>query len=203
MGAGQVRESKIIRLIRGARRHPKKDLGTPPNPRDRSPLRPARRRLRDRVLDPAFYLRSLMVVGTSTLIVLPLGADIFAATRIGLIAITGSKSVGCRLASVTDGDTVRLYCPNRGLITARLTGFDTPELFSAKCTSEFQKAIRAKWTLRWMLMTAQEVKFVREGTDHYGRALVFASADGVPVSRGMIAQGLARPYGGEARLGWC
>lgn len=196
-------KGKITRFYRGARRHPKWDLGTPPNPRDRSALRLARRGLRDRILDPAFYLRGVMVLGTVTLILLPLGADIFTTARIGTLAVSGSQSPGCRLAGVTDGDTVRLYCPNRGLISARLTGFDTPELFSPKCASELKNAIRAKWALRWMMMTAQDVTFVREGTDHYGRALVFASVDGVPVARSMIARGMARSYDGEARLGWC
>jgi endonuclease YncB( thermonuclease family) len=54
-----------------------------------------------------------------------------------------------------------------------------------------------------MLMTSKDLKFVREGTDDYGRALIFASTDGVPVARKMISSGLARPYDGEARLGWC
>ena len=159
-----MRKGKLIRFYRGARRHPKWDLGTPPNPRGRSP---------------------------------------FATTRVGLMGLVGAQDNGCRLVSVTDGDTLRLYCPNRGLIEARLTGFDAPELFSARCASEFRDAWRAKWALRWMLMTSKDLKFVREGTDDYGRALIFASTDGVPVARKMISSGLARPYDGEARLGWC
>jgi endonuclease YncB( thermonuclease family) len=198
-----MRKGKITRLYKGPRRDPTWDVGAPPNPRDRSPLRPARRRLRDRVLDPALYRRGVMVAAAVALVILPLGADAVATMRIGLIGLTGAQSTGCRLVSVTDGDTLRLYCPNRGLIQARLTGFDTPEFFSLKCTAEFTNALRAKWALRWMLMTSRDLKFVREGTDHYGRALVFASADGVPVARAMISRGLARPYDGGARLGWC
>lgn len=198
-----MRKGKLIRFYRGARRHPKWDIGTPPNPRGRSPLHPARRRWRDRVVDPTLYLRGVVVAGLVAFVGLPIGADILTTARIGAMAVLGAKSPGCRLAGVTDGDTVRLYCASRGLISARLIGFDTPELFSAKCVSEFKDALRAKWGLRWMLMTSQDVKFVREGTDDYGRALVFASADGVPVARAMIESGLARSYDGGARLGWC
>ncbi|KGM88664.1 Micrococcal nuclease (thermonuclease)-like protein [Roseovarius mucosus DSM 17069] len=153
--------------------------------------------------DPTLYLRGVVVAGLVAFVGLPIGADIVTTARIGAMTVLGAKSPGCRLAGVTDGDTVRLYCASRGLISARLIGFDTPELFSAKCASEFRDALRAKWGLRWMLMTSQDVKFVREGTDDYGRALVFASADGVPVARAMIESGLARPYDGGARLGWC
>lgn len=198
-----MRKGRLIQFYRGARKRPKSHIGTPPNPRGRSPLRPAGRRWRDKVLDPAFYFRGLIVTGTVTLIAFPLAADIYTTARLGTLALSGAQSTGCRLAGVTDGDTVRLYCPNRGLISARLTGYDTPELFSAKCASELKDALRAKWALRWMLMTSQDVKFVREGTDDYGRALVFASADGVPVARAMITRGLARSYDGGARLGWC
>src|SRR5690606_6080818 len=40
---------------------------------------------------------------------------------------------GCAVTLVVDGDTVRLLCPAEGFVTARLTGFDTPEVFSPGC----------------------------------------------------------------------
>lgn len=198
-----MRKSKLTNLTRGAGQDPDGEMHAVPNPRGRTKLRPARRRFRDRALDPKLYLHGVMALGMVILVVLPLGSDLLAATRIGPLVRSGSQAAGCRLVNVTDGDTVKLYCSTRGLISARLTGFDTPELFSAQCTSEFIAAMRAKWMLRWMLMTAGDVKFVRQGTDHYGRALVFVSVDAVPVARAMIAKGLARPYDGGARLGWC
>ncbi|OYX41466.1 MAG: hypothetical protein B7Z02_15560 [Rhodobacterales bacterium 32-67-9] len=96
-----------------------------------------------------------------------------------------------------------MWCPGRGNSTARLTGFDTPELFSPACASELAAAVRAKWALRLMLLGAGEVRLVREGTDRYGRALVAAFVDGAPLARGMIAAGHARAYAGGPREGWC
>lgn len=184
-----MRRRKVVRFHRGPRRHPKWNLGTPTGER--------RKGLFSRAADPRVYLRGVIVVGAFLLVLLPMATD-------GVVAAkSGSNASGCRVISVTDGDTVRLFCAQRGVVAARLTRFDTPELFSAQCVSEFAVALRAKWTLRWVLMTSENVSFVREGTDQYGRALVFASADGIPVSRIMIARGLARSYSGGERSGWC
>ena len=71
-----------------------------------------------------------------------------------------------------------MWCPGRGDAKARLTGFDTPELFSPSCPAELAAAIRAKWALRLVLFRAEEVRLVRQGTDRYGRALVAAFVDG-------------------------
>ncbi len=133
------------------------------------------------------------------LIVIPALADGFLALARPTAAAGGS----CRIYQVVDGDTVRMWCPGRGNSTARLTGFDTPELFSPACASELAAAVRAKWALRLMLLGAGEVRLVREGTDRYGRALVAAFVDGAPLARGMIAAGHARAYAGGPREGWC
>ena len=135
---------------------------------------------------------------------------------VGLIALAGLPQVGdaisgwrtaptegCRVVSVIDGDTVSLWCPGTGTERARLTGFDAPELFSPQCPSEAAKALAATWALRTTLWTAGEVTVRRQGTDRWGRALVDMRADGVPVGRGLIAAGLARPYDGGRRAGWC
>ncbi len=110
---------------------------------------------------------------------------------------------GCRVLSVTDGDTLRLHCPARGIERARLTGFDTPEIFSPGCPGELLRGLRATWALRVMLWRAERISLVRQGEDRYGRALVFAAVDDVPVARRMIAAGHARAYGGGRRDGWC
>ncbi|WP_209425859.1 thermonuclease family protein [Pararhodobacter sp. SW119] len=121
-------------------------------------------------------------------------------------AISGwrtAPSAGCRVVSVIDGDTVSLWCPGTGTERARLVGFDAPELFSPQCPTEAAKALAATWALRKALWTADEVTVRRLGTDRYGRALVDLRADAVPVGRGLIAAGLARPYDGGRRAGWC
>lgn len=39
--------------------------------------------------------------------------------------------------------------------------------------------------------------------DRYGRVLGAVRVSGRPVAPTMIKEGLARPYGGERREGWC
>ncbi|MCA0921064.1 thermonuclease family protein [Pseudooceanicola nanhaiensis] len=109
----------------------------------------------------------------------------------------------CRVVSVVDGDTVRTWCPGRGLESARLRGFDTPEVFSPQCTSEWVRGTQATVHLRFLLLRAGTVTIVKEGTDRYGRALVKLWVDGTSVATHMIEAGLARPYSGGRRAGWC
>ena len=109
----------------------------------------------------------------------------------------------CRVVSVVDGDTVGLWCAETGSIRGRLVGFDAPEMFSPECTRELTQAVAATWALRRALWSAEEMTVRRQGTDRYGRALVDLRSDGVPVGQTLIAAGLARPYDGGRRAGWC
>jgi endonuclease YncB( thermonuclease family) len=96
-----------------------------------------------------------------------------------------------------------MFCPGRGTTSARLAGFDAPELFSPACPSELAAAVQAKWALRLAIWQADRITLVREGTDRYDRALVTAFLDGAPLARRMIESGHARPYAGGRRQGWC
>lgn len=160
---------------------------------------PRRSRRTWRLADPRFYLSAAILIASFGLVVLPVAAD-------ALIAVArpaGSGDGTCRIYQVIDGDTVRMWCEGRGNVPARLTGFDTPELFSPACPSEMAAAVQAKWALRLAIWQAGKVTLHREGTDRYGRALVAAILDGEPLARKMIADGHARPYSGGARQGWC
>ncbi len=110
---------------------------------------------------------------------------------------------GCRILSVIDGDTVILSCMGRGAERARLTGFDTPELFSPRCTSELIAAQRAKWGLRKMIFDAGDIGITTDGRDRYHRLLATVTLDGVALARLMRESGLARAYEGGRRAGWC
>lgn len=109
----------------------------------------------------------------------------------------------CKVLSVMDGDTVRATCPGRGLFSARLVGFDTPEVYSPKCFSEWWAGTKASWALSKQLWLADEVKIVLSGTDRYNRRLATLFIDGTNVSSTMIAAGHARRYAGGRREGWC
>lgn len=174
---------KVTRFYRGARRHPNWNLGDPPgDPRQRD-----RRSWEGRLgLSAAGLVLAFSI--------LPSVGDAINGWR------TGTN--GCRILVVVDGDTLQISCPGRGRQSARIIGFDTPEL-KARCASEFFKAIAAKQYLRMQIWSASEVSAVRQGTDRYDRALVRLFVDGVSVAPAMISSGFARPYEGGRRSGWC
>jgi endonuclease YncB( thermonuclease family) len=122
------------------------------------------------------------------------------------VGYLGAKVTGdtaCRVTSVVDGDTVRVYCPGRGFDSARLTGFDTPEVFSPDCPAEWWAGTRATWALQRQVWTADEVKIVFEGRDRYDRRLAALFLDGINATRLMIEAGHARAYDGGRRESWC
>lgn len=99
---------------------------------------------------------------------------------------------------VHDGDTIRI-----GGERIRIIGLDTPEIGSrARCAAEQQGAVAARAELERMFFRAK-VTIRRDGTDRYGRTLAYVYADGKNVARELISMGLARPYMGGARDGWC
>ena len=161
--------------------------------------RPWWRRLLDRILDPVFYLKLVMILAGLGLIVLPYGADVLNAT----LKTVQSETGACRVLLVVDGDTVKLICPGSGVETARIMGYDSPEKFSPRCTSELVAAERATWALRGMIFDAKVLSASHHGTDRYGRALVVIRLDGVDLARRMIRAGHGRAYAGGLRGGWC
>lgn len=96
-----------------------------------------------------------------------------------------------------DGDT--LDCAGRRV---RLANIDAPELHG-RCAAETQMAERAKLAAM-IAVASSSVRVVPVGRDdRYGRLLARAAVDGEDLGETLIAQGLARPYAGGARRGWC
>jgi len=89
------------------------------------------------------------------------------------------------------------------VMRARLTGFDTPEIFSPKCFSERYLGLRATYALRGEIWAARRISVSTGDRDRYGRVLTQMTVDGVPVGRRLIARGLARSYSGGLRSSWC
>ncbi|MEY4402178.1 MAG: hypothetical protein RIR91_213 [Verrucomicrobiota bacterium] len=110
------------------------------------------------------------------------------------------------ILAVNDGDTFRARLevwPGVEVTTAvRIAGIDTPEI-KGKCASERERAILARERLRALLALGPVE--VREVTlDKYaGRVDAFVVAGGRPVGEVLVQEGLARPYSGGARAGWC
>jgi len=107
--------------------------------------------------------------------------------------------------SVTDGDTFRVRIPvwdNVEVVTAvRIRGIDTPEI-KGKCPAEKAMALEAKARLTALLNGP--VQLLHVDPDKYaGRVDADVLVDGKSVAAVLIAEGLARPYTGGARQGWC
>ncbi|MEJ6397919.1 thermonuclease family protein [Yoonia sp. 208BN28-4] len=182
---GRRRDQKVVPFSRDYRRTRPFDMGLP---KRRKPRR-----------DPKSYLKAVILVGAGALVALPALTD----ATVAVLRPLQSGDGTCRIAGVIDGDTVQLWCPSLGSQRARLLGFDAPELFSPQCTGEATQALAAKWYLRRVLFSADDLRLVKEGRDRYDRSLVRVFVDGVPLARQMIEEGHARPYEGGKRAGWC
>ena len=117
--------------------------------------------------------------------------------------------IGAALAlvlTVTDGDTFRARVevwPGVEIVTAvRLAGIDTPEI-RGKCASERERAIAARERLRSLLAAGPVELFHVEPDKYAGRVDAKVSVNGQSVGDVLVAEGLARPYSGGARKGWC
>lgn len=152
-----------------------------------------------RLIDPRFYLKLVMPVALAGLVLVPTIADLVNA---GMKTVASAEG-DCRIIRVVDGDTVSLICPEDGMVSARLLGFDTPEKYAPQCLNEFVAAEKASWALRTMIQKADRMSLTHQGTDRYGRALVTLELDGVDVARAMIRAGHGRQYGGGLRGSWC
>jgi endonuclease YncB( thermonuclease family) len=106
-----------------------------------------------------------------------------------------------------DGDTfeVRVHLwPGLELTTrVRLRGIDAPEL-KASCAQELRLAEAATEALRGLLSEG-EVTIYNVGPDKYqGRVVADAATRRTPnLSSALLAGGVARPYDGGHRSGWC
>ncbi|HEY0014038.1 MAG TPA: thermonuclease family protein [Allosphingosinicella sp.] len=100
---------------------------------------------------------------------------------------------------VVDGDTLRI-----GGNIVRIADIDTPEM-RGRCPSESALARRAKARLA-SLIQGESVSLAPSGDgrdeDQYGRKLRIVSVGGSNVGDQLIAEGLARPWGGR-RMPWC
>lgn len=188
------RKGDVIPYSRSYRKPPRWGMGLPPR---RPPGLLAR--LVQRIANPLFYLKAVIGLGVFGLLILPTIADGINAATKPVRATDGT----CRIIRVVDGDTVNLICPEDGIQSARLLGFDTPEKYAPKCLAEFVAAEKASWHLRTLIQKANRLALSFDGRDQYGRALVRLELDGVDVARLMIRAGHARTYGGGLRGGWC
>jgi len=100
---------------------------------------------------------------------------------------------------VVDGDTFRM---NGAKI--RIADIDTPETHPARCAREAELGAAATRRLHALLNSGTvSLETVGRDADRYGRKLRLVSVDDRGVGETLVAEGLARPYSGGYRAGWC
>lgn len=137
-----------------------------------------------------------------------------------LMALTGSAAaqgavplagpVAAEVVRVIDGDTVevraRAWIDTEVTTRVRLLGVDTPEKGSrAKCRAEADLAEKASAATRTALPEGATVQLRDIRPDKYGGRVVAAieGPDGRDLAAALLAAGLARPYDGGRKAGWC
>lgn len=127
----------------------------------------------------------------------------FLATLILLIPLAAhAAEYRWRVVSVYDGDSLRAaVSPISPSFPVRIMGLDAPEMLG-RCAEESRMARVARDRLR-ALLASGTVTFEPHGPDRYRRTLAVVRVDGIDVAQIMVEAGLARPYHGEKRQGWC
>jgi len=114
--------------------------------------------------------------------------------------------VRARVLKVLDGDTflaeAELWPGQHLRVHVRLRGIDAPEK-KGRCAAEREMAGAAREALARHL--GDEVKISNiASAKYYGRVLAdVVNAQGQEVSGKLLSEGLARPYSGGRRIGWC
>ena len=111
------------------------------------------------------------------------------------------------VTDVLDGDTlamrIQIWIGQEIITDVRIAGIDTPEL-RGQCDAERQKALLAKQTVQRLLRNNRAVLSDIKLEKYAGRVLATVKAtDGTLIADHLIRAGLARPYDGGKRGGWC
>lgn len=115
-----------------------------------------------------------------------------------------------KIIRVTDGDTIviaapYLPAPLKPQLAVRIYGVDTPEKdHRAQCPAEAVAAERASaWTRALVASSANHQVILYKWDKFGGRIIGDIVVNGQSVRRGLIANGHAREYYGEAKTSWC
>ena len=114
------------------------------------------------------------------------------------------------ITRVIDGDTVAfqapfLPAPLKQELSIRVFGVDTPEKgHRAQCPQEDQRAqLASKWTSQ-LIAQGGKIQVTLYAWDKFGgRVLGDILVNGQSVRAGLIQNGLAREYYGDAKQSWC
>jgi endonuclease YncB( thermonuclease family) len=121
-----------------------------------------------------------------------------------------SATYDAQIIRVSDGDTIVIAAPFlpqplKPELAVRIFGVDTPEKgHRAQCPQEAQRGEMASQFTKQLVQSGQKFQVVLYGWDKFGgRVLGDIIVNGQSVRAGLIANGLAREYYGEAKQSWC
>jgi len=121
-----------------------------------------------------------------------------------------SSIYDAQVIRVTDGDTIViaapfLPAPLKPELAVRIYGVDTPEKgHRAQCPQEDQRAQLASKFTTQALQSHPKHQVIIYGWDKFGgRILGDILVNGQSIRQGLISNGLAREYYGEAKQSWC
>jgi endonuclease YncB( thermonuclease family) len=111
---------------------------------------------------------------------------------------------------ISDGDTIVIAAPFlpkplKPELAVRIYGVDTPEKgHRAQCPKENERALAASaWTTQ-LIKSAPKHQVILYKWDKFGgRVIGDIIVNGQSVRRGLIANGFAREYYGDAKQSWC
>lgn len=114
------------------------------------------------------------------------------------------------IVRINDGDTVVisapfLPAPLKPELAVRIFGVDTPEKgFRAQCPQENARGQAATEFTKAQIAASRQRQVTLYGWDKFGgRVLGDIILDGRSLRQGLIANGFAREYFGEAKTSWC
>ena len=115
-----------------------------------------------------------------------------------------------QIVRINDGDTVViaapfLPAPLKPELAVRIFGVDTPEKgFRAQCPQEDARGKAATEFTKSAVASSQKRQVILYNWDKFGgRVLGDIILDGRSLRQGLIANGFAREYYGEAKQSWC
>ena len=121
-----------------------------------------------------------------------------------------SATYDAQVVRVSDGDTVViaapfLPAPLKPELAVRIYGVDTPEKgHRAQCPQEDQRAQLASKYTSELIARGGKIQVILYKWDKFGgRVIGDIVVNGQSVRHGLIANGLAREYYGDAKQSWC
>jgi endonuclease YncB( thermonuclease family) len=121
-----------------------------------------------------------------------------------------SATYDAKIVRVSDGDTIViaapfLPAPLKPELAVRIFGVDTPEKgHRAQCPQENEQALVASKFTTQAIAGAKKHQVIIYGWDKFGgRILGDILVDGQSIRSGLIANGHAREYYGDAKQSWC